>query len=653
MTNDLSSDPRAPASQQEPSGHVQSAGGESVDRALLRAGVEQGNIPTLLMVLVQMTGDKRWLAPPFAPARAGGLDDNDSGGLTDDVQREIRQAAWEAIEAWLGGAPLALPRPDNAELARMLSVAMAEPVPEAYGEIVAHNAGYRDDAALAPLPNKLRAIIIGAGISGICAAINLRNIGVDCTIFEKNRNVGGTWWENRYPGCGVDTPNFTYTFSFADWDWSHYFPLQGDILNYLQSVVDDFGVRDMVEFGTAVEKAQWDEDANHWVVTAKGPDGRTVERTADLVISAVGILNQPLVPDIPGLDTFPGPVMHTSDWPADADLAGKSVAVVGNGASAMQVVPAIADDVAEMTIFARSKQWAAPFPQFRREVPKAVRYLLSTVPLYRSWYEQRLAWTFNDRIHSSLFKDPDWPQQDQSLNVVNDAHRRHFTNYVIEQLGERQDLLPHVLPDFPPFAKRMLLDNGWYRTLTRDHVRLIPDRLTQVDGRRLTAANGETAEADVLVLATGFRASEVLGSYDVVGRDGRKLRDVWDTDNAAAFLGATVPGFPNFFILLGPNVGSGHGGSMIRSIENQTHYVLDAIRTMADTGARSVEVREDTYENYKQAVDDAHDRMVWTHQGARNWYRNSRGRIIAITPWRHDEFWRMTRKADPKDYIFR
>lgn len=625
---------------------------EPVDRSLLREGVDQANIPALLMVLVQLTGERCWLEAPYTPKKGPGLDDNDSAGLDDGRQREVRAAAWSAIEAWLNGQPAQIPHPDSAELAHMLSVAMSEPVPPEYGEIIAAGLDRRTAEKHKAIDRPLRAIIIGAGISGLCAAINLRAIGVDCRIFEKNPNVGGTWWENRYPGCGVDTPNLTYTFSFAEWDWAHYFPLQSEILEYLDATRERFGIDELVEFSTSVERAVWDEDKGQWAVHVCSADGTTAVHHAELLVSAVGILNRPQVPHIPGLETFSGTVVHTSDWPSALDVKGKKVAVVGNGASGMQVVPAIAPEVAELTIFARSKQWAAPFPQFRKQVPEGVRYLLAKVPLYRFWYEQRLAWTFNDRVHSSLFKDPDWADSDRSLNAVNDAHRRHFTRYVQEQLGSRQDLIDKVLPDFPPFTKRMLLDNGWYRTLLRDNVRLIPDRLARVEGSKLTAANGEETEADVIVLATGFKAAEVLGSYEVIGRGGLVLREEWEVDNASAYLGSVVPGFPNFFILLGPNVGSGHGGSMIRSIENQTHYMIDAIRQMAKRHARTIEVREEAYQDYAKAVDEAHEKMVWTHPGAENWYRNTRGRIVAITPWRNDMFWRMTRAADPADYRF-
>ncbi len=625
---------------------------ENVDRVLLRQGVDEANIPALLMVLVQLTGDHKYLEPPYAPRRGKGLDDNDSGGLPDEVQAEIRDAAWTAINAWLNGAAPALPRPANADLARMLAVAMTEAVPAEYGDIVAASMQLDPVPEPAKPARPLKAIIIGAGISGMVAAVRLHEMGIEHTIFEKNHEFGGTWWENRYPGCGVDTPNLTYTFSFRPNDWSAFFPLRDEIENYLLATAREYGLYDRVRFGTKVERAEWLADRNQWRVTVHAEDGSEEVHFADIVMSAVGILNMPVVPDIKGLSGFTGRIVHTSDWPQDIDLKGKRVAVVGNGASAMQVVPAIADDVAALTIFARSKQWAAPFPQFRKPVPPSVRYLMQVVPLYRGWVEQRLSWTFNDRVHGTLFRDPDWSEPARAVNAINDGHREFFTRYVREELGEREDLLPLVLPDYPPFAKRMLLDNGWFRTLRKPHVQLIPQRLAEVRGSTLIAQDGQEIEADVLILATGFQAANVLGSYDVIGREGRVLRDFWEGDNAAAYLGTLVPGFPNFFILLGPNVGSGHGGSMIRNIENQAHYATRVIEALVRAKAKTVEVREEVYADYKARIDAAHEQLVWTHPGATNWYRNSRGRVIAITPWRNDAFWRMTREAKAEDLTF-
>ncbi len=624
-----------------------------VNRTLLKDGIANANIPALLMVLYQMTGEATWLQEPFAPGRSPGLDDNDSGQLPDEVQTQIRTAAEEAIEAWLAGRPLAIERPTNLRLAEMLSVAMTEHVPEEYGDIVAAGMGYDlEPTAEAAIAADKTAIVIGGGVSGICAGIELGKLGIDYTLFEKNEDFGGTWFENRYPGCGVDTPSLTYTFSCRPNDWSMYFPLRDEIEGYLLDTAREFGLYDKACFRTHVEEARWNTATDQWDVTITTPDGKRETHSADYLFSAVGILNIPKYPQIDGLDEFAGEVYHTSRWPAEADLSGKRVAVIGNGASGMQVAPAIADEVSRMTIFARSKQWAAPFPQFRKKVPEGVRYLMQVVPLYRAWLEQRLSWTFNDRVHGTLFRDPEWEHPERAVNEINDAHRRVFTRYVEEQLQDRPELIERVLPEYPPFAKRMLLDNGWFRTIKKPNVDLIPEHLAKVDGNTLSTSSGETVEADVIILATGFQTTNVLGSYDIVGREGQLLRDHWGEDNASAYLGTLVPGFPNFFILLGPNVGSGHGGSMIRNIENQMHFAGQVVQCAEAQEASTVEVKETAYTDYSRRIDDAHDRLVWTHPGTENWYRNSQGRVVAITPWRNDAFWRMTRSPDDADLEF-
>lgn len=625
----------------------------AIDWSLLKDGIREANVPSLLMVLHQMTGERKWLEEPYTPGRASGLDDNDSGQLPPDIQVEIRQAALGAIVAWLRGTPLAIPTPDNALLAEMLSVAMAEPVPAEYGDIVYAGMGQPQETGTAPFEAAGKtAIVIGGGISGICAGIELQRMGIDFTILEKNDDFGGTWFENRYPGCGVDTPSLTYTFSCRPNDWSMFFPLRDEIEDYLLDTARHYGLHEHARFGTSVTEARWDDSACRWAVTVTTRDGSAAVHHADYLFSAVGILNIPQYPSIDGLDTFPGDVFHTSRWPDGADLAGKRVAVIGNGASGMQVVPAIADEVSELTIFARSKQWAAPFPQFRKAVPEGVRYLMRAVPLYRAWLEQRLSWTFNDRVHGTLTRDPEFEHPERAVNAINDGHRRAFTRYVTEQLAEHPHLIDAVLPDYPPFAKRMLLDNGWYRTLGKPHVTLIADRLARIEGKTLHASSGEIVEADAIILATGFQTTRVLGSYIVVGRDGQHLSEVWGEDDAAAYLGTLVPGFPNMFILLGPNVGSGHGGSMIRNIENQMHYAAGVVREAIAARAAAVEVKREVFEEYNRRIDQAHEKLVWTHPGTDNWYRNSKGRVVAITPWRNDFFWRLTRQPKRGDLAF-
>lgn len=624
-------------------------------RARFEAGAAEGNIPTLLMVLVQLTGDRAWIEAPFRCSRGRGLEDNDDGGLAPEAQAEVRRAAAAAMIAWAEGRPPALPAPDEGLLVEMLECAMGEPIPPGYGPIIAAGLGLnadpgREARVKAGAPEGFRAVIIGAGMSGIAAAIRLRAAGIPYVIVEKSGEVGGTWWENRYPGAGVDTPNHLYSYSFAQFDWEHYFALQPELHAYFRKVAEDHGLIREIRFRHQVTRGEFDERALRWRVTVQPDGGAAYDLDADIVVSAVGVLNVPKVPPIKGLETFPGPKFHTAEWPDGLDLTGKRVAIVGNGASAMQIVPAIAGKVAHLTVMARSTHWAAPFPQFRQRVPDAVRWLLSHVPLYQAWYRQRLAWTFNDRVHASLQKDPDWGPKDRALNAVNDAHRKFFTDYVKKELGDRQDLLPKVLPDYPPFGKRMLLDNGWYRTLARDNVTLADSGLAEVRGSRLIDGNGDAHEADVLILATGFHATEFLRTYEVVGLGGRVLRDDWKGDDASAYMGTVCPGYPGLFMLVGPNTGLGHGGSIIGPTEAQLDWVMDLLGRTFAAGAKLADVLQGPHDAYVAEVDRRHEAMVWTHPGMTNWYKNARGRVVALTPYRHDDWWRMTRAAKLEDF---
>lgn len=620
--------------------------------ARLREAVAVANIPTLLPVLRQLTGDERWLADPYRPTRPRGLGDNDTAGFPPELQAEVRAAAHDAIRAWAAGAPVAEPEPSPELLVRMLSWCMAEPVPADYAPLLAAELAGVPDEGPAEVPEGFSVLIIGAGVSGIAMAVGLARAGIPYTVVERNATVGGVWWENRYPGAGVDTPSFLYTYSFAPHAWSHFFDSRDEIHAYLEKVADDFDVRRHVRFRTEVLGARWDAAARGWEVDVRSPDGTGATLRASVVVSAVGAFNKPRTPDVDGLDSFPGPVVHTARWPEGGlDLAGKRVAVVGNGASAMQLVPAVAGEAGHVTVFQRSPQWVVPFEKFREAVPEPVRFLMDQVPLYRLWYRLRQAWIYNDRIHDSLQRDPDWPDQSRSINEVNDAHRRFFTRHIVDELGDRQDLLPAVVPDYPPYGKRILLDNGWYRTLTRDDVTLVPEGVAAVRGGRLVTSSGAEHAADVLVLATGFDVVRYLAPMDIRGRDGVALHEVWDGDDARAYLGTAVPGFPNFFCLYGPNTQTGHGGSVMFMVESQVHYLMSLLRRMLATGAGTAECRADVHDAYNDRVDRAHERMVWTHPGMDTYYRNSRGRVVVNNPFRVIDFWAATRTADLADYL--
>lgn len=623
-----------------------------------REAVAIANIPTLLVVLVQMTGDRRWLEDPYRPTRTKGLGDNDDGGLPERLQDQIRDAALAAIREWRAGKPLAIPAPSADLLVEMMSVSLGETVPPEYAPMIAHELGVADErraasagADAAGPPPGFGVLIVGAGVSGLCAAIRLQAAGVAYTIVERNETVGGTWLENRYPGCGVDVPSHLYTFSFAPNDWSQYFALREELHEYFERVASDFGVTERIRFRTEVTAARYDEAAQGWAVDVVNPDGSKETLRADVVISAVGAFNKPRLPDVRGAGSFEGPSAHTARWPEEGiDVEGKRVAVVGNGASAMQLVPAIADAAGSIVVFQRSPQWAAPFEKFRTPVPEPVKFLLRALPLYHAWYRLRLGWAFNDKIWPALQKDPTWPHPERAVNAINDGHRRYFTRHIVSELGDRQDLLEKVLPDFPPFGKRMLLDNGWFRTIARDHVELVAESVAEVRADRVVTTSGAEHEADVLVWATGFDVVRFLAPMEIVGRSGRALQEAWDGDDARAYLGTAVPDFPNFFCLYGPNTQFGHGGSLITVMERQTHYVMSVLSQMFARGVGSVEVRQDVHDRYNEKVDEAHENMVWTHPGMDTYYRNSKGRVVVNNPFKIVDYWEMTEAADLGDY---
>lgn len=611
------------------------------------------NIPALLMVLVQMTGDKRWLQDPYRPRRASGVSDNDSGGLGADIQQEIRAAALAAILAWKAGKPLALPEPSNAELVEMLTVAMGEKVPGQYGAMTAAQLG---QAAMLwdrkiDVPPGFKVIVIGAGASGLCAAVNLRSAGVPFQVFERRESVGGVWQDNRYPGAGVDTPNHLYSFSFASYDWSQYFVLRDELHDYFESVADRFELREHINFNTDVLSAAYNADRQLWELKVRNPDGSVSNHAANVLISAAGIFNPPAFPDIPGLDSFTGEKWHSAEWPAGKSVAGKRVLMIGNGATAMQVGPEIQNQVEALTIFQRSPHWASPFEQFRTPVPEPIRFLFNEVPLYRNWYRMRLGWTYNDRVYDSLHKDPNWAHPERSLNATNDGHRAYFTDYIKRELGDRTDLLDKVLPTFPPFGKRMLMDNGWYRMLRNPKVTLVDSAIDHIEGNKLVTKDGVAHEGDVLLIATGFNVLQFLSTYDLVGRSGRNLREVWGDEDASAYLGTVIPDFPNFFTLYGPNLQPGHGGSFIFVAEMQVRYAMQMIDTMARNALGAVECKADVHDRYIEKVDAIHENMVWTHPGMTTYYRNSKGRIVVNSPYRNVDFFEMTRQVNLDDYV--
>lgn len=623
--------------------------------AEIRDALDHANLPTLLLVLAHLTGDDRWIQEPYQPSRPRGVEDNDTGGFPEELQRSIREDAWKILKAYRDGSltPAAPPSPEK--VARMLSVSLRTPIPEASGPLFAEELGIlsRDvELPRTPAAEKFRVVVIGAGFSGLLASIQLTRSGIAHVVIEKNSKVGGTWWENRYPGAGVDTPSHAYSLSFVQRpDWTHYFSKRDELHAYTESIADQFDLRKNIRFDTEVIAARWDEPAQLWHVDLRKKDGSIETIDANVVISAVGLLNRPTKPKIPGLESFAGQVVHTAEWRDDIDIGGKRVAVIGTGASAMQAVPQMAGVASRVIVFQRTPQWGIPNPNYFRKVREETKLLMREVPYYLGWYRLRHLWNFGDKLHEMVQWDPEWPNADRSINATSDRVRAMLTEYMRAELGERaEELMPKCLPTYPPYGKRPLIDNGWFRTVAREDVELVTDGVKEITPRGVRTVKGEEIEADVLVLATGFNVLRILGPMEVYGREQASLREIWGEDDARAYLGITIPGFPNFFCVLGPNTFAGHGGSGILTLELEVRYIMEMIAKMLAEGITSVDVKQDVHDAYNEDLAEKLSHTIWAHPGMTTYYRNSKGHIVVPCPWTNYEYWEMVREPDLADF---
>ena len=618
---------------------------------LLAEAVAGGNVPTLLMVLFHLTGNRQWLSERYRPTRMRGLDENDTAGLADEVQEEIRKAAAVAIMAWHTGQPPAVSAPDLATVAELLTISIGEPVELEYAAMLRAQLGL-EKAPEPPTtpPAAFTVAIVGGGVSGLLAALSLRRSGIEHVVLEKSKDVGGTWHDNRYPGAGVDTPSYLYEYSFYSRDWASHFARQEEIHTYIRSMIEDFDLRREIQFDSEVVAASYDAGTQRWNLEIRhSSDGSSSALTVNAVITATGLLNIPRVPEIPGLDLFRGEIIHSARWPDRVDLTGRRVVVIGTGASAMQIVTSIADRVKRLTVFQRTPQWVAPVPKLFEAVPPAIHWLVRHAPFYREWYRARQGWIFNDRAHAYLHKDPDWPYPDRAVSAGNDRQRAFLTTYLEEHLADRSDLQEICRPSYPPFTKRMLLDHGWFEAIQRPNVDLVPLGVDAITVSSVTGSDGRTWPADVIILCTGFRPQTPLFPMEIRGRSGETIRDVWGWDNPSAYLGTTVPDFPNFFMVRGPNTTPG-GGSSVFITECQIDYISQLIQGLVANGGGAIEVRREVHDEYNVKLQSQHARMVWSHRGAESYYRNARGKVVVNMPWRVVDYWRMTHEADLNEY---
>ncbi|TVV76730.1 flavin-containing monooxygenase [Sphingomonas solaris] len=630
------------------------------DRANLREALKAADIAPLLMVLVHLGGDPAWL-DRVQPYIKGPWSFHEEA--PEALKAELREALVDLLADYAATGRALPVTPPMELLPHMLDVCVGQHVPPEYYPLVLEEmdlAGedpktvkWREPAKAATLAD-FKVLVIGAGFSGVAMGIKLKEAGIPFSIIEKNDSVGGTWYENSYPGCGVDTANHFYSYSFDNnHDWDHFFAKRDEIYKYIRRNAEKHRLAEQIRYNIEVTSTVWDDDAALWRVEARDSEGKLEHMTANVVVSAVGQLNRPSLPDIPGLSDFEGPAFHTARWNHEADIAGRRVGMIGTGASGMQVGPAIAPIVDHLTIFQRSPHWAMHNPLYFETVTDEKKWVLKNIPFYGKWFRFQLFWSSSDGFHSKLRIDPDWADKAHTLNADNAEVRKQLEAHIAKEVNYDPELIRKATPDYPPYGKRMLRDNHWYRMLVRPNVELVDTGIDHVEKDAVVTKDGVRHEVDVLVLATGFQARRLLTPMHVEGKDGVTIRESWGEDDPRAHFGITVPKFPNLFLIYGPNTNLAHGGSAVFHSECQIRYIMQGIRELIETNSAALEVKDAPFWEYQDKVDEAHRGMVWSHPGVTSWYKNKNGRVTANSPWRLVDYRNLTETFEPSEYDFR
>jgi 4-hydroxyacetophenone monooxygenase len=624
--------------------------------AEIAVAVVDADLPALLAALAVLTDDDSLIAEDLRPPPSKmGASIKPQGGLSPEAQDKARALITRALIDYRdrGSSP---PDPAAPLLVRAMKF-LARDAGDEYLPLLMHELALPCDVG-APdwrksdiAPNRdFSVAVVGAGLSGVAAAHRLEQAGVAYKVFEKNPDVGGVWWENRYPGCRLDTPNFAYSYSFAQkQDWPEQFSRQHEIQEYVSTVATATSIRRNVAFETEVISMTYVDSAAHWLVETRDKTGQVREDTFNAIITATGQLNQPSYPDIAGLRSFGGQLFHSARWPEGLDVSGKRVAVIGTGASAYQIVPSIVSEVTELFVFQRSAPWMLPTPNYHEEIKSGMAWLLRHVPYYGRWFRFWQFWIAAEGRLPLVEVEQDWDHP-ISVGRANESLRLECIEHLKTQLSDRPDLLAKLTPTYPPGAKRMLRDNGvWASALKQPHTTLVTDGILRIEERGIVSADGVLHEVDIIVLATGFQASDYLAPIKVTGRDGKDLHQWWAGD-CRAFLGITMPGFPNLFMTAGPTTGVVVNGSAIFSAECAVEYALSAIGELLAGGYAAMDVRQAPFDAFNDRVDAGNLTKAWGVAKTTSWYKNRFGRASQTWPFSLLEYWRLTEKATTADY---
>lgn len=505
-------------------------------------------------------------------------------------------------------------------------------------------------SAGAEVPDGFSVAIIGGGFAGLAMATQLERVGIPYRLFERRSEVGGVWSINTYPDARVDTLSAIYQFGFEKkYPWTELFARQAEVRGYLEHVSRKYGVHEKTSFGHDVVRARFDEQRQEWRLTIAVDGGQAIEHTASVVVSASGLFTTPRSLQLPGQQRFRGRIVHTTDWNETLDCAGRKVAVIGNGSTGVQLLSAISEVAESVAVCQRTPQWIAPRPGYGVPVQRELRWLIDAMPYYWNW-DKFVAGMSTTDLRDLLLVDDEWIRAGGQVSERNDALREFLTGYIADQVGGRQDLIDALVPDYPPMTRRPVVDNNWYRALVRDNVELVADSVASFTEDAIITGDGRRVEADFVVAAVGFDAQRYLWPTQYYGRGGRTLEESWAAEGAKAYLGMTVPDFPNLFMLYGPNSQPVAGGCGLPGwFEIWSRHIAQAIIEMLEGGHRAMSVRQEVYDEYNALIDKEASRTVYLLDNsakAKNYYVNDAGRLQVNVPFTGEQLYAMS--ADPR-----
>lgn len=624
-----------------------------IDKEFIKRAIAEANPNALRIALYQHTGDPELAAMPVDSENA--LNRALLGiNLKSEDEIIVRNKAFNFLSS--GGAK-ALRKPQAEEAVKLMGLFRGAPLPADEQAYEVEELAFEDfprEVNWNNLPKQkiiddFKVVVIGAGIGGIAAAIQLEKLGIPYQIIERQENLGGTWSENDYPEARVDISTFLYQYRFEkNYPFKHAFAPQAEQQEYLHHVANKYDIVSNTSFATEVVSGVWDEAGSVWSLKVKGVSGQPETVIANVVISASGLFSKPKLPDIAGIENFKGKIFHTTKWDHEYDFAGRNTALIGTGSTACQLVRGIADTVKQLTIFQRTPNWLSPVPSYRDTISDELRWLLDTMPAYWHWHCYSI-FAANQILQELQDLDPQWCAKGGRVSEVNQGVAEVLEVYMRSQFPDKPELADKCIPSYPPMARRIVADNDYLASLNRPNVDLNTDGIECFEEDGIITKNGDKIPLDAVILSCGFEVSDYLWPAEYTGVDGATFAEEWSHDGARAHLGMTVPSMPNFISYYGPN-GQPRSGSYHAFAEMWTRYSCQMIVNMLENDLRKFDVKRESFVKSNAALDEKMKTVLWDSEGKGGYYVNAYGRSGVNTSWKSHEYFNLIKNADLESY---